>query len=285
MKKATVIMVILSSILLWTTPLLAEEETPKKPWKRFNVDLGVSFLLNDSKVRIGGEGVGVEIDTEELLDLETNTTTFRLDGFWRFTKNLRHRLDFSWYTNRRSGEGTVDQELNIGDLPPIPVGASVETQFNFDLYRVGYSYSFFQDKRIDLGIGGGLYVLPVEFKLNATAESGGMTILDESVKETFAAPLPVIGIRADIAITPRWFLRNRADFFYLEIGDYRGAIVDTRLAVEYQPFKHVGFGLAWDNFRLAAEAKDDNTGIPGTSFKGTYQFRNAGMMVYLKANF
>lgn len=281
MRKAIVMIVVLSSFLLWTPSLFAEEE---KPWKRFNVNLGAFFNLNDSKVRLGGEGIGVEIDAEELLGLDTNTRTFRLDGFWRFTKKRRHRLDFTWYRNRRSGEGTVDEALEIGGIT-IPVGASLDTEFNFDLYKLGYSYSFFQDKRIDLGVGGGLYVLPTEFKLKATAEAGGSTIFDETIKETFAAPLPVIGIRADIAITPRWFLRNRADFFYLEIGDYRGGIVDTSVAVEYQPFKHVGFGLGWNNFRVRVEAKEDNNNIPGASFKGTFQYQNAGFLLYLKANF
>lgn len=289
MKRVIVMLLIFTCFLLWTSALLAQEEKPKQPWKNFNVSLGASLIANDSKVRLGGEGIGVEIDAEEVLNLESSTTSARIDGFWRFTHKRRHRLDFTWFSNNRSGEGVLDQELNIGDLPPIPVGAKVETTFNFDLYRVGYSYSFFKDERMDLGVGGGLYVLPVEFSLKATGivddGSGTAILVDESIKETFAAPLPVISLRADFAITPRWSLRNRADFFYLEIGDYAGAIVDTRMAVEYQPFKHVGFGLAWDNFRLAAEAKDDNTDIPGATFKGTFKFQNAGAMLYLKANF
>lgn len=286
MKKIMVTLLTLAGLLLWTSALFAEDKKPPKPWKRFNVDVGTAFILNDSKVRIGGESLGVEIDTEELLGLDTNTTTFRLDGFWRFTKNRRHRLDFTYYTNRRSGKGSLDETLEIGDNI-IDVGATVETEFNFDLYRVGYSWSFFQDDRMDLGLGGGLYILPVEFKIDAAGTINGIPGASASglIKESFAAPLPVFNLRADFAITPRWSLRNKADVFYLEIGDYRGAIVDTRVAVEYQPFKHVGFGLAWDNFRLAAEAKDDNTGIPGVSFKGTYKFQNAGLMLYLKANF
>ena len=281
MRKALVMIAALSSFLLWTPSLFAQEE---QPWKRFNVDLGANFVLNDSKVRLGGEGVGVEVDVEEVLGLDTSTRTFRVDGFWRFTKKRRHRLDFTWYRNRRSGQGTLDREIVIDDIT-IPIGASVDTAFNFDLYRLGYSYSFFKDKRLDLGVGGGLYLLPVEFRLKADATLAGGGILDETIKETFTAPLPVIGLRADIAITPRWFLRNKADVFYLEIGDYRGAIVDTKLGVEYQPFKHVGFGLAWNNFRLKAEAKDDSNPIPGASFKGTFSFQNAGLMLYLKANY
>lgn len=284
MKKMIIMLTAIISLLFWTSAVLAKDSTYDKPWKRFNVSLGANRIANDSKVRLGGEGIGVEIDPEKVLGLDASTTTFRLDGFWRFTKKRRHRLDFTYYRNNRSGETIIDEVIEIPDTPPIPVGAKVETTFNFDLYRVGYSYSFFQDDRMDLGIGGGLYVMPIEFSLKASAGVSG-TIVDESVKETFSAPLPVITLRAAFAITDRWQLRTKGDVFYLEIGDYRGGIVDTSVAVEYQPFKHVGFGLAWNNFRLAAEAKDDNNDIPGASFKGTFKFQNAGLMLYLKTNF
>ena len=278
MKQSIFGLVAFCVVVLWTSTVLAHDVTAEKPWKNFNVALGASFISNDGKVRIGAEGVGVELDPEELLGLQTSTTVFRLDGFWRFTHKRRHRLDFTYYSNRRDGTTVLDETIEIGDTT-IPVNTKIETTLNFDIYRVGYSYSFFQDERMDLGVGAGLYVLPVEFKFDAEG------ILTESIKESFAAPLPVINLRADFAITDRWSLRNRIDLFYLQIDNYRGAIVDTRIAVEYQPFKHVGFGLAFDNFRLAAEAKEESNDIPGATFQGTFKFRNSGLMLYLKANY
>jgi hypothetical protein len=65
----------------------------------------------------------------------------------------------------------------------------------------------------------------------------------------------------------------------------KGAIADSRIALEYAPFKHVGFGLAWDDFRLKAEAEDEDTGVPGSNVKGTFDFKNQGFMLYLKCFF
>ena len=286
MIKRIVVLALFSVVVFGPGTILAAEKKAVKPWKRFDVNLGASRILNQSSVRVGSPGLGVDIDPESALGLDSTTTTFRLDGFWRFTRNRRHRLDFTYYSNRRHSNKTLEEDLEIGD-DVIDVGTEIDTKFNFDLFRLGYSWSFFQDDRVDLGVGGGLYIVPIELKIDAEGTVNGQPISPGStvVEETLSAPLPVINLRADIAITPRWFLRNRIDAFYLEINEYTGSIIDTRVAVEYEPFKHVGFGLAWDYLRLDIEAEDDDNGIPGLDFTGNFEFRNAGLMLYLKAYF
>lgn len=274
MKKAVVMLLTVTGFLFYTSSLFAEE----KPWHRFNVDLGASWIMNDSQVRLGGKGAGVEINPEELLGLDSNTTVLRLDANWRFTKNLRHMLDFTYYSNRRKGETIAAQTIEIGDIIIQP-GDSIKARLDLDIIRVGYNYSFFQDNRMDLAVGGGLYVMPIVFKV----ESNGA--LAQNVSEKFTAPLPVLSFKADFAITPKWFLRNRFDAFYLSYDSYKGGIVDTRVALEWEAFKHFGFGLAWDNFRLKAEGESNDSDVPGADFLGTFKFQTAGLMLYLKGYF
>lgn len=118
------------------------------------------------------------------------------------------------FSIRRNGRTSLGRDLEIGNIT-LPLGTDVNTSLNIDLYRAGYSYSFFQDDRISLGIGSGLYVMPISFSLDASG------LITESVRESFTAPLPVIGFRADFASTPKWYIRSRMDSFYLEIGKYR----------------------------------------------------------------
>ena len=213
-----------------------------------------------------------------MLGLDADTTVFRSDGNWRFTRNLRHSLDFTWYSNRRKGQtDAAPQTIEIGDIT-INEGDSVKASLDLDVIRVGYSYSFFQDDRMDLAVGGGLYIMPIVFKV----ESNG--VVQGNISESFTAPLPVLSLRADFAITPKWFLRNRIDAFYLEYDNFTGAIVDTKMALEWEAFKHVGFGLAWDNFRLKAEGEGD-TSVPGADFLGYFKFQNASIMLYVKGYF
>ena len=139
----------------------------------------------------------------------------------------------------------------------------VDTTFNYQIIRAAYSYSFFQDDRMDLAASFGLFVMPIKFAMSAEGLRSGEGDF------SFTAPLPAFGLRGDFAITPRWMLRTNLDFFYLKYQSFTGALVDTRVAVEYNPWDHFGFGLGFDNFRVKLKAKDD--GLPVRQFPGGHQ--------------
>ena len=86
--------------------------------------------------------------------------------------------------------------------------------------------------------------MPIDIDLKST----GLITVDES--ETFTAPLPTLGLRADFAITPKWFLRTGFEVFYLEINEFTGAIYESKVAVEYIPWKHLGMVLLSIHFLL-----------------------------------
>ena len=67
MKRTFVLLLLLTGYLFYSSSLYAEEKKSDKPWHRWSFDLGASWVLNDSQVRLGGKGVGVEVDVEELL--------------------------------------------------------------------------------------------------------------------------------------------------------------------------------------------------------------------------
>ena len=70
------------------------------------------------------------------------------------------------------------------------------------------------------------------------------------------------------------------DLFYLEIGDFEGGIAGTSMALEYLPWKHVGFGLGVDGMRVRVEAKGSD--YPGVDFKGSVEFDYIGAQLYVK---
>jgi hypothetical protein len=204
-----------------------------------------------------------------------------VDASWRFTDNRRHRLDFQWFSFRRDGSRTIGQDIHYedkdGNEQVIKAGTQVESYFDFDIYQAAYSYSFFQDDRIDLAGLVGLYVMPIDIGLSAT----GLLKVDRS--ERFTAPLPILGIRADIAITPKWYLRSGLEVFYLEIGEFEGSIIDANVALEYQPWKHFGFGLGFDSLNVHINA--DGEDYPGIDFKGEVNFNYTGLELYAKLYF
>jgi hypothetical protein len=101
------------------------------------------FLANvDSNIRIGS-GIGIDIDVEEALDLESTNTVLRADALWRFTENRRHRLDLIWFAFRRDGNRRILDDIPIedddGNVIIIPTGATVDT-FSFRLEADGEDY-------------------------------------------------------------------------------------------------------------------------------------------------
>ena len=228
-------------LIFFIKPALAENPVKNdKPWEKFSLKFGYFISTVDSDLRLGS-GVGLSVDVEELLGLDTTNSVFRIDSFWRFTENRRHRLDLTWFSFRRDGSNIVGQDIPIkdddGNEITIPAGSHVDGKFNLDIYKAGYSYSFIQDDRMDLAFVVGLYVMPIEIGLNST----GVVNVDE--KETFIAPFPTFGLRADFAITPKWFLRSGFEVFYLEIDKFTGTLYETFISVEYLPWKNFGFPI------------------------------------------
>ena len=269
------------SLLFTIQPAFAENPASQDtPWEKFSFNAGYFISSTNTNLSLGS-GLGVTVDVEELLGLDTTNSVFRVDAFWRLTDNRRHRLDFTWFSFRRDGNRTIGQDIEYeddeGNIITIPAGSQVNTKFDLDIYKAAYSYSFFQDDRIDFAANIGLYIMPIDIGINAT----GLINVDET--ERFTAPLPTLGIRMDFAITPKWFLRSGFDVFYLEVKEFTGAIYESHVAVEYLPWKHLGFGLGFNTFNLDIEA--DGEDYPQIDFVGELNFRYSGLLLYAKMFF
>ena len=143
-KRKFLYVFIAASLLLFSQPAMAES------WEKFSLDLGYFFANTDTNVRLGS-GLGVSVDMEDLLGLDSTDSAGRVRASWRFTDNRRHRLDFQWFGFRRDGSRTIGEPIDYKDKDgiehTIPAGTYVESFFDFDIYQAAYSYSFFQDDR------------------------------------------------------------------------------------------------------------------------------------------
>ena len=255
------------------TALPVGSTVKKIPWEKFNIQGGAFFAVLNNQVTAGTEGTGVVIDLEKATGLDTQSTVFRLGGLYRFGETRRHRVDLDYlYFNRNASKSVADNLVVNGQ--PINAGSNVETTFNFQIYRAAYSYSFFQDDRMDLAASIGLFVMPIKFELSVSG------VGSKQGDFNFTAPLPALGLRGDFAVTPRWFIRTNLDVFYLEYQSFKGALVDTRIAVEYNPWEHFGFGLGFDNFRVKLEAEGND--YPGVDFQGIVKSQFMGVQLYAR---
>ena len=126
------------------------------------------------------------------------------------------------------------------------------------------------DDRVRLGISAGLHTTGIKLKV---AESGGLKVEEES----FTAPLPMVGLRAEVLLTPRWRLKTDMNLFYLEYDQYTGRLSDVFVGVEYAPWKHFGIGAGVNaiNYQVDADGSGDLT-----DFSGQLEFQLTGFAVY-----
>jgi len=232
-------MLLLSMILIMSAPFAFAEDKEKKdfsdePWEKAGLYLGAFVINANSDLELGVDvsNVNVKIDGEDVLGLEENFTVFRADAFWRITR--RNRVDFTFYQMNRDGKG-----VSIFDGPDFPLGEEIETDFDMTILRGSYAWSFFKNAHFDLGIAAGLYGMDIDFKMKSEAGGG--------VQETdFTVPLPVIGLRGNFALTDKWFIRQSFDYFYVNIGDYEGQLIDFLAAVEWNALKYLGLGVGYN---------------------------------------
>lgn len=264
-------------LILISQPVFADEkEKPEysdEPWETAGFYLGAFVADFNSGLDLGFRGTGIEVtvDGEDLLGLEEDLTVFRADAFWRVTR--RSRLDFMYYDISRDGSTTLGFRIPDPDgSGDIPFGTKIDTTFDLAVFKASYAYSFFKNQHFDLALSGGLYAMKVDFELKANSEGK----IEDS---EYIIPLPVLGLRGNFALTPRWFLRQSIDVFYLNIGEYTGRWIDLNVALDYNFWKYAGVGLGY-NFVSMDISKDKSD-----AFLNQIDMSYGGLLLYAKLYF
>ena len=270
----------LAAMLIFTLisqPVFADEkEKPNysdEPWETAGLYLGPYIADFNSKLDLGfrGSGISVSVDGEELLGLDNDLTVFRADAFWRITR--RSRIDFMYYDISRDGSTSLGFRIPDPDgSGDIPIGTRIDTTFDLAMLKASYAYSFFKNQSFDLALSGGIYAIDVELEIKAGDEG----LIEDS---DYIIPLPVLGLRGNFALAPKWFLRQSIDVFYLKIGEYTGKWIDLNVALEYNFWKYAGVGLGY-NFVSMDISKDDDD-----AFLNQIDMSYGGLLLFAKIYF
>jgi hypothetical protein len=272
MKKTVRILAIVFIAVFFSSPVHAESSDPvDQPWKRFSFNLGGYIADINSSVYLGSGtlGLGASVDVEDALGLDSSMSVLKAGISYRFGSSRRHMLGLQYYDFRRNSTKTLETEIKWEDKT-YTAGTTVESYLNIGVIKAGYGYAFFQDDRISLAASIGLFICPIEGGISAA----GVGTAEESI----TAPLPVVGMNFDFAITPKLFLKQSLEVFYLEIGDFKGSINSFTIACEYNFWKNVGFGIGYDMFDLKLEANGSD--YPNIDFIGKVEFAYSGLLLY-----
>ena len=221
-------------------------------------------------------GAGISISPEDTLGLDNEQTVLRLSGYYRFTKE--HSLSYSWYRISSDGFKSVEEEFDWvdenNDPITIPVGAKVTSSLDYNIFKVGYLWSFYHSNKVEMSTGAGLHMTRIAVDLHADTTSSDIDAQNTSV----SVPLPVISFALNYAVTPRFSWAFKGEAFSLRFEDWDGIYTDMTLSMEYRAFRNVGLGigLGTNSLKVTEDTRDH---------KFIYDNRISGILFYTAAYF
>jgi len=180
----------------------------------------------------------------------------RIDGYYRF--NSRHRIEFGSFRIVRDGRNILALDLDIGD-ESYSVGETVVSKISYQLFKVGYAYTFYHSPEVELSATLGLNLTDYEFDYE---------LIDGSSADSSKTSglLPMFGIRVSYAISPRWSVHYLSEVLFVESGDTDGSIQNYELDVRYKLNNGfiLGVGVARFSVDVTTEDNDWNGRIADT---------------------
>jgi hypothetical protein len=257
---------------LTLTSALAQNEKAK----RGSLSMGVFLSNHSNDITLVGSniGAGVNVNLEKALGLQVNNAVFRADFDYKLGKKKRSEVFMGYFGFNRKASKILEDEINIGDQT-FPVGTEANSQFNFQLIKVGYGYDIVSDERLTIGTSLGFYIMPISFRLESQN-------FDEEATD-FIAPLPILGLDLGVWITPKLYYSQEISFLYLSISDFTGLIFDTNLKIDYSITDYFALGLGLKNFRINIEGESITDGW--FDFDGTIKSSFLGLQLYTRFRF
>ena len=231
---------------------------------KFKLNIGgmkVSKFETEMQVAPKGAPVGLRINTKDQLHMKSDTNVLRVDGYYRFTDT--HSIDFSYFSV--NSNGTTSGSLKWDDHNISAAGA-IHSYFNMDIYKINYAYSFYHNDKVELALTAGLHITAIKLGISAYGTIDGVANSTYASNTAVTLPLPVFGFKGEYTvIDKKLFVNYKADYFYLSIDNYQGAIVTTALNVEYRFVDNFGMGVGYNVNNIHLQANGDNARVDITN--------------------
>ena len=228
------------------------------------IEIGSLSTNADTVIRVDGSAgnLGTSIDFESDLGFETGKQINRINAQYRFTE--KHSMKYAFFQLNRGANRIIDRNLVVGDTEYM-VNADLTARFDYNLQSISYGYSLHSSEESRLDVLGGFYYIETDLSISEPS-------LGKSESVNGAGPLPLIGLNYERELNGPWNLGASATVFKLDIGDYDGTVIDSRIRVDYQFSDRFGLGLAYNWQRL-------NVGVSGSNANGDFDLTTNGLEI------
>ena len=252
---------------------------------RFTVDLGTFAVASNLNGSLSGTANTSDqnVNFDKQFGTNADQTRWRVGVMWRITQ--RQRLRFMYFNDDIRGTRTINGNLDWGDYTFI-AGGQVTAEQKFQVYELSYEFAFLRRDNYEIVASGGIHYDDLTLKLSGNAsltvdtptgpvaQPTAVTTTQNSVP----APLPVLGLRGDWAISDHVYLDGSAQVFKLNYDGINGNWSDLRAGVTWMFNHHFGLGVGYDRF---ATHVDVNKG----SFNGRLNVGYQGGLIFVRGGF
>jgi hypothetical protein len=234
-------------------------------WDSFNTVARMDYTRN------GIATAGTSIDFEKLLNIPVMEQHFRGTGQWKFSKVSSIQVGYE--SIRREGQRSLTEQIVWGDTT-FGLGGLIDGKFDSTEAYLGYRYDAFQADNVRLALTIGFSYWDIEASLvgQGTVTKPDGSTSSGSFEKGFSikAPVPVIGIAAEGAISKDFTFSFYARGLYVRLTDISGGEIQGGLAVKWYATKNFGVGLGVDvtSIQVKKYVKDDQTFSANYNFAG-----------------
>jgi hypothetical protein len=274
-----------AGLLVATAVAQADSPAEELLKDRFTVDLGTFVVASNLNGSLRGTANTSDqnVNFDKQFGTNADQTRWRVDVLWRIT--ARQHLRFMYFDNDIRRTRTIDQDLAWGDYTFV-AGAQVTAEQKFRVYELAYEYAFLRGDNYEIVVSGGIHyddltlTLSGDASLTVDTPTGPVKqpINFTTKQSTVPAPLPLLGLRGDWAVSDHVYLDASAQVFKLSYDGIDGNWSDLRAGVTWMFNHHFGIGVGYDRF---ATHVDVNKG----SFNGRLNVGYQGGLIYVRGGF
>ena len=246
------------------------------------IDVGGAFNAVSTDVTLRGpNGIGATINFEDIFDLPGTKTTARMFSTVRISPKRRH-MDFGYVDIGRSGTRVLDESVEFGDYT-FEAGGRVATRFATQFAYAAFRYDFLHEEKVRISGSAGVSLI----RLVASVAGEGGFVTDpngDPVDVPFekrgsqAAPIPMVGLNLDWALTRRLVVRSYSRFFKLNLDKFNGGLSEAGVHLNWYIVRNFGLGIGYDRTNL--NVKELKVG-EGNVMKVAYEVSGVGIYANL----
>jgi hypothetical protein len=171
----------------------------------------------------------------------------------------------------RTAAAPLDEAIDFGD-ETFEIGTVVNTDADLSIIKADYTFAAVARNRGFLGVTAGLYIAETAMALSEAT-------LGRAESEDITAPLPVVGLRGDVALGDRITLRGAMQWFAFESDNVDGRLTDFYFGADYGFGERMAVGLAYNRMSM-------NIGVEKEEgFRGRLDWGYDGVLLYFKYDF